>query len=291
MIKETSHIKTGLFLGALVLFVTTGCGSKSEDSSANTSAENAEAVTLESSAVEDESSAEEATITAVAGTTEEDASDDIGNNVSDSDVVFDDPEDDPEEDAIDEVTTEDVAEDDDEEVAEELLTPYVDYAANYNTELISQYTTDSNDVGGFFNADFSADTDISYSEGESVDWAYSHNKRKYPVDECYIRISSTPITRHWWGKENKFSVYYIFTGTENCDVEIYSGTATRVDTDDYNTVIYQKALSPLKEKNAEAQTVVFKLTPEQQGSLRVDVVYDASVDAIFDDSSTIDFRQ
>lgn len=306
MIKSL-HIKTWLLIGAIALPTITGCSAKSSETTTSVSTEaateaqsiseaNTDANTENSSDADNVAGALEASTESATTTEDEDsdsileANDDLNNaNDADNDLADANSDDTPISDDSASDAVDDISADSSEEKTEPLA-PYVDYAANYNSDLVAQYSSDG-DIDGLLNADFSADTDISYSAGESVDWAYSHNKRKYAVGECYVRLSSTPITKHWWGKEKKFNVYYIFTGTENCDVEISSGTATKVETDDENTIIYQKTLSPLKAKKAEAQTTIFKLTPAGQGSLRVDVIYDDSVDAINDDSSTIDFKE
>ena len=175
--------------------------------------------------------------------------------------------------------------------SEESTSPYQDYASERNDKLIDEYSKDGK-VNNLTNADFSADTDIAYSDGATTEWSYSHNKKTFPVGDSYVRISSTPVTKHWWGKEKKFKVYYVFTGVKNCDVSPYDGKVTKEKPKniDENTVVFSKVLEAKKAKNSNATTVIFKLSPKGQGSFSTDVIYDEKVDSINDASSTIDFR-
>lgn len=158
-----------------------------------------------------------------------------------------------------------------------------------NDELLQKYSKD--DEEGFFDADFSSKTDIAFSAGDSDNWNYSHNKREFPVDKCYARISSTAITKHFWGKNDKFDVYYIFTGTKKCDVESSKGNVESIESDDPNVTIYKKTLEAAKAKKAETISSEFTITPKEACGLRVDVIYDSSVPSKYDDSRTIQFSK
>ena len=162
-----------------------------------------------------------------------------------------------------------------------------DLTVNVDAGLIKKYSKD--DKAGFFNADYSAITDIVFSEGNSEEWKYSHNKREFPIDQCYSKVATTAITKHFWGKEDSFMVYFIFTGTENCQIEVTKGVLDIVDSGNPNVTIFEKKLYAAKKKKAEAVNSEFKITPQKACGLRIDVVYDKQVPRQYDDSSTIYF--
>ena len=162
-----------------------------------------------------------------------------------------------------------------------------DLEVDINSELLDEYAND--DEGGLLNPDYSANTDIVFSEGNSEEWKYSHNKREFPVKPCYSKISTTAITKHFWGKEDELQVYMIFTGSQNCDIESTKGVVDTVESEDPNVMIFKKTLYAAKEKKAETITSEFKIVPQKACGLRIDVVYDSTVPRKFDDSSTIYF--
>ena len=180
---------------------------------------------------------------------------------------------------------EDTAEEN-EEVAEE---PPEDLEIQIDEKIIEKYATD--DEGGLLNPDFSAKTDIVFSEGNSSDWNYSHNKREFPIDKCYSKISTTAITKHFWGKEDEITVYFVFTGTDKCGVESTKGVVDSVESDNSNVTIFKKTLYAAKEKKAETVVSEFKLVPKKACGVRIDVIYDASVARKYDDSSAIYFTK
>ena len=162
-----------------------------------------------------------------------------------------------------------------------------DLEVDLNNELLDQYANDDED--GLLNPDYSANTDIVFSEGNSEEWKYSHNKREFPVKPCYSKISTTAITKHFWGKEDEIQVYLLFTGAKNCDIESTKGVIDTVESGDPNVMIFKKTLYAAKEKKAETVTSEFKIVPQKACGLRIDVVYDSTVPRKFDDSSTIYF--
>ena len=173
-----------------------------------------------------------------------------------------------------------------EPVAEE---PPEDLEIQIDNKIIEQYGDD--DESGLLNPDFSAKTDIVFSEGDTADWNYSHNKREFPIDKCYSKISTTAITKHFWGKEDEITVYFIFTGTDKCSIESTKGVVDSVDTENSNVTIFKKTLYAAKEKKAETIVSEFKLVPKKACGVRIDVVYDAAVARKYDDSSTIYFTK
>lgn len=158
-----------------------------------------------------------------------------------------------------------------------------------NEKLLKKYTHD--DKEGFFSPDYSALTDIVFSEGNSEDWHYSHNQREFEIKKCYSRIYTTAITKHFWGKENEINVYFIFTGANKCDIESTKGVVDLVKSDDSNVIVFKKTLYAAKKKKAETVLSEFKIVPKEACGLRIDVVYDASVPRKNDDSSTIYFTK
>ena len=164
-----------------------------------------------------------------------------------------------------------------------------DLEITMDNQIMDKYAAD--DKEGLLNPDYSAKTDIIFSEGNSEDWNYSHNKREFPVDKCYSKISTTAITKHFWGKEDEITVYYIFTGTDKCGIESTKGVVDSIKTDNSNVTIFKKILYAAKEKKAETVVSEFKLVPKEACGLRIDVIYDASVLRKYDDSSTIYFTK
>ena len=162
-----------------------------------------------------------------------------------------------------------------------------DLTVDVDDELIKKYSKD--EKAGFFDADYSAITDIIFSEGNSEEWKYSHNKREFPIDQCYCKIATTAITKHFWGKEDAFVVYFVFTGTENCQIEPTKGVLDSVDSGNPNVIVFKKKLYAAKKKKAEAVNSEFKITPKKACGLRIDVIYDKQVPRQYDDSSTIYF--
>lgn len=164
-----------------------------------------------------------------------------------------------------------------------------DLEIQIDESIIEKYAADDKD--GLLNPDFSAKTDIVFSEGNSEDWKYSHNKREFPIDKCYSKVSTTAITKHFWGKEDEITVYFIFTGTDKCSIESTKGVVDSVSTDNPNVTIFRKTLYAAKEKKAETVVSEFKIVPQKACGLRIDVIYDPSVERKYDDSSTIYFSK
>ena len=185
-----------------------------------------------------------------------------------------------------EASTDEESTDNKEEVVEEAPE---DLEIQIDESIIEKYASDDKD--GLLNPDYSAKTDIIFSEGNSEDWNYSHNKREFPIDKCYSKISTTAITKHFWGKEDEITVYYIFTGTDKCGVESTKGVVDSVSTENSNVTIFKKTLYAAKEKKAETIVSEFKLTPQKACGLRIDVIYDSSVARKYDDSSSIYFTK
>ena len=88
-------------------------------------------------------------------------------------------------------------------------------------------TASSEDKKGLFDASFTVDTAIGYSDGNDNNWAYGNQRKKFSADDdCYVRVGSTAITDKKKGVDEKIKVIYRFTGVENCDVDLTDGMGT-----------------------------------------------------------------
>lgn len=146
---------------------------------------------------------------------------------------------------------------------------------------------------GHFNPGYSAKTQVTYSEGDHDNWSYSVLKKKYPIDETYVRVSSVALKKHAWGKN--MDVFYIFTGAESVTIEPMDGVVDEVDLKKYdlehkNIRVFVKTLTAKKSKKATEEIVIFKAIPKSNGRLKLDVVYDELVPYTSDYSSTIEFK-
>lgn len=162
-----------------------------------------------------------------------------------------------------------------------------DFTVEVNQDIIDKYSKD--DEFGALNPDFSAKTDLIFTNGTSDEWAYSHNEREFPVDYCYLKINSTPITKHFWGTEDSFDMYIIFNGTDNCTVETTQGLVEEVTTKDANVSVFKKTLYAAKKKKAETDTSEFKIQPQKACGLKINVIYDKTVPHKNDYSTKIYF--
>lgn len=147
---------------------------------------------------------------------------------------------------------------------------------------------------GHLNPGYSAKTQVTYSEGDRDDWGYSVLKKKYPIDETYVRISSIALKKHAWGKN--MTVFYIFTGAESVVIEPMDGVVEEMDLKEFdldhkNLKVFRKTLIAKKSKKATEEVVVFKALPKSEGRLKLDVVYDELVPYTSDYSSTIEFQK
>ena len=156
-----------------------------------------------------------------------------------------------------------------------------------NQDIINEYAFD--DEEHIWSADFSASTDISFSEGNDVEWSYSHNRQEYPIKTCYLMINTTAETKHFWGNDKDFTVTYIFSGANKCNVEPSEGKVEKIECDDSNVIIYQKTLTAAKSKNAKSEKIVFKITPKEMCRMQVDVVYGSRVPSKYDARRAVDF--
>lgn len=146
---------------------------------------------------------------------------------------------------------------------------------------------------GRFNPGYRAETQVTYSDGEASGWSYSTLKKKYPVDDTYIRVSTKALKKHTWGKE--IVVFYIFTGVETVEIEPVENVVDVFPLEEYdlehkNVKVFSKVLKTNKKKKATEEIVIFKATPESEGSLKLDIVYDEEVPYSYDYSSTIEFK-
>lgn len=158
-------------------------------------------------------------------------------------------------------------------------------------DIVHEFTYD--DLG-HFNPGYSAKTQVTFSEGERDNWSYSVLKKKYPVDDTYVRVSSIALKKHAWGKN--MNVFYIFTGVESVDIEPLEGVVEELDLKEFdlenkNVRVFVKELTAKKSKKATEEVVVFKALPKSEGRLKLDVVYDELVPRTSDYSSTIEFQK
>lgn len=68
-------------------------------------------------------------------------------------------------------------------------------------------TSSSEDKKGFFDASFTVDTAIGYSDGNDNNWAYGNQRKEFSADDdCYVRVGSKAITDKKKGVDEKIKV-------------------------------------------------------------------------------------
>ena len=115
-------------------------------------------------------------------------------------------------------------------------------------------TSSSEDKKGFFDASFTVDTAIGYSDGNE-----------------------------------KIKVTYRFTGVDNCNVELTDGMSTELESQDPNVKEFEGTLYPKKKNKAQESIAVFKYDPSGEGSITLEVIYDDNVDSQYDKRNTVYF--
>ena len=139
---------------------------------------------------------------------------------------------------------------------------------------------------------FNAKTSIAFSSGVDKEWAYGNQQKEFSAAKsCYVRIGSSIVaTWHWgwrYGNGKEITITYLFTGTENCAVEVSDGFLTEVKTDDPNVMEFTRKL---KAKGSdEEDVVVFRYTPSGTGSISLEVIYDDQVNSEYDARRTVYF--
>ena len=148
----------------------------------------------------------------------------------------------------------------------------------------------SEDKKGFFDASFTVDTAIAYSDGSDNNWAYGNQRKEFSADDdCYVRVGSTAVTDKKKGVDEKIKVIYRFTGVEKCSVELTDGIGTELESQDTNVKEFEGILYPKKKKAAKESIAIFKYEPSGEGSITLEVIYDDNVDSQYDKRNTVYF--
>ncbi len=143
---------------------------------------------------------------------------------------------------------------------------------------------------GFFDATFTVDTTISYSDGNDNNWAYGNQRKEFSAtNDCYVRVGSTAITDKKKGVDEVVTVTYRFTGVENCKVELTDGIGTELNSEDPNIKEFEGKLYPKKKKQAKESIAIFKYNPSGEGSITIEVIYDDNIDPQYDKRNTVYF--
>ena len=137
---------------------------------------------------------------------------------------------------------------------------------------------------------FSADTTIHYSAGDDSEWAYGNQQKEFPGDEhCYVRIGCIPISDIKEGIDAEIVVTYRFTFSGSCSVELSDGIATRVEGTEAGVIEYTRTLRAMKEGDTKEDLVIFQYSPDGEGSITLEVIYDDQVDDRYDVRNTVYF--
>lgn len=161
-----------------------------------------------------------------------------------------------------------------------------------NQELIDKYAKNADKRSKRGN--FTAETNIGFSEGNMDNWDYSKGKKEFPMKSSYNRIMSNVYKKHFWEKKDKVYAYYMFTGVENCDIQFTSSDNGQISDEkcnDSNVKIFKKELYPSKRKEPGTSDATFKLTPKRPCVVRLDVIYDESFAKKYDHSRIIYFSK
>lgn len=158
------------------------------------------------------------------------------------------------------------------------------------TDKIENVTTKAYSInwwGKVNKAKFEVENTISFSANGGS--SYGNQRKEFPSDkECYVRISSK-VNSNGAGKDDIVYVTYKFTGTDKYSVKLSEGIAKRIQGED-NTIVYIQEVIADKEKESEDNIVIFQITPFGEGSATVNVLYGDNVEARYDKSSVIYFR-
>lgn len=137
---------------------------------------------------------------------------------------------------------------------------------------------------------FTADTTINYMSGDDSDWTYVNQQKEFPGDEhCYVRISCTPVTDISEGVDAEIIVTYRFTYTDVAKIELSDGMATVVEGNEEGVIEYTRTLRAEKEKDATEDIVIFQYTPNGEGSVTLEILYDDQVEERYDVRNTVYF--
>lgn len=137
---------------------------------------------------------------------------------------------------------------------------------------------------------FTADTTIYYSAGDDSEWAYGNQQKEFPGDEhCYVRIGCIPVSDIKDGIDAEIVVTYRFTFSGTCDVELSDGIATRVEGTEDGVVEYTRTLRAMKDGETKEDLVIFQYSPNGEGSVTLEVIYDDQIDNRYDVRNTVYF--
>lgn len=137
---------------------------------------------------------------------------------------------------------------------------------------------------------FTANTSIYYMSGSDSDWKYVDQQKEFPGDEhCYVRISCKPITDINEGVDTEIVVTYRFTYNGVAKIELSDGMANKVNGTENGVIEYTRTLRADKEKNAVEDIVIFQYTPDGEGSVTLEVLYDDQVAERYDVRNTVYF--
>lgn len=136
---------------------------------------------------------------------------------------------------------------------------------------------------------FSADTTIHYSSGEDSEWAYGNQQKEFPGDEtCYVRIGCLPISDIKEGEDTEITVTYRFTCTGTCAVKLSDGVAKEAESEE-GVYTFTRTLRALNSDATKEDIVIFQYTPNGEGSVVLDVIYDDNIDERYDIRNTVYF--
>lgn len=137
---------------------------------------------------------------------------------------------------------------------------------------------------------YTADTTINYMSGDDSDWKYVNQQKEFPGDEhCYVRISCTPVTDIKEGVDAEIVVTYRFTYSGVAKIDLSDGRANVVEGTEDGVIEYTRTLRAEKEKDATEDIVIFQYTPNGEGSVTLEVLYDDQVAERYDVRNTVYF--
>lgn len=145
-------------------------------------------------------------------------------------------------------------------------------------------------IRNFINTDYECISSITYSAGNASEWAYGNQRKEFDIDSaCYVRIGESVYSEKEYNTGNGITVTYRFRVNGDCDIELAEGKAKRKDTKDENVIEYTRKIKAQDISDITEDVIVFRYTPNGEGSVSVDVKYGYRLGEEFDSQSTIYF--
>ncbi len=147
-------------------------------------------------------------------------------------------------------------------------------------------------LSGCSSPEFQVVSQIVYSSGSDMDWAYGDHRKEFEVGKnCYMKLNMKIQTNKSSGEKVQIPVTVTIPKIKSVDANFLDGVGNiSVVNDELNNVtIYNFNILAYKSEEPIIFEVVFQFVPNEESSIKVSVEYGDMINSAYNLTSSINF--